>query len=137
MAIEELRAGRTSNWAWGIPTAISLLEVIKEKNQHTSIIASGGIEHALDCVKALCLGASMVGIARPLLRILVRESEQGLARFLGQLLLDIRRIMLMLGAKNLTDLTSVPVIIGGYTNHWLCRRGIDTDLYARRTGLHS
>lgn len=136
MAIEENRAGRMPRWSWGIPTAISLLEGLEE-SQEVNLIASGGIEHALDCVKALCLGSHLVGIARPILRALLDGSDQKLDGFLSDLMADIRRIMLMLGAKTIKDLITVPVVISGQTYHWLCRRGIDVDVFARRKGCLS
>ncbi|RYD03874.1 hypothetical protein N752_17485 [Desulforamulus aquiferis] len=124
MAIEENRAGRMTMWSWGIPTAISLLEGIEECKGQANLIASGGIEHALDCVKALCLGCHLVGIARPLLKVLMSGSDKHLDDFLELLKADIRRIMLMLGAKTIKDLTSVSAVISGNTYHWLCQRGI-------------
>ncbi len=136
IAIENNRSGRQTRWAWGIPTAISLLEGLAvESPGH--LIASGGIVHALDCVKALCLGCSMVGMARPLLKILIDGSTEELTAYLQNLIADIRRIMLMLGARRIADLTSVPAVIGGTTYHWLARRGIEVDSYARRKGEFS
>lgn len=51
---------------WGIPTpdAIRLLHPFREK---ITLIASGGIRTGIDMAKALVLGASLCGIARPLL----------------------------------------------------------------------
>ncbi|MEW6696759.1 MAG: type 2 isopentenyl-diphosphate Delta-isomerase [Bacillota bacterium] len=135
MAIEQARSGREANFNWGIPTAVSLLEGLADQDDDIHLIASGGIQHALDCVKALSLGCLLVGMARPLLRILIESSAEELTLHLKGLIEELRRIMLMLGAKNLQDLRKVPVIIDGPTYHWMCRRGIDADHYARRQGL--
>ncbi|SHE92188.1 isopentenyl-diphosphate delta-isomerase [Desulforamulus putei DSM 12395] len=135
MAIEQARSGKEAGFSWGIPTAVSLLEGLAEENEEIHLIASGGIQHALDCVKALSLGCFLVGMARPLLRIVIQDSVEGLTRYLDRFIEETRRIMLMLGAKTVPDLKKVPVIINGQTYHWMCRRGIDVDHYARRQGL--
>ncbi len=135
MAIEQARSGRDAGFSWGIPTAVSLLEGLAEENEEVCLIASGGIQHALDCVKALSLGCFLVGMARPLLKILIQGSVEELILYLDRFIEDIRRVMLMLGAKTVRDLKNAPVIIEGQTYHWMCRRGIDVNHYARRQGL--
>ncbi len=40
-------------------------------------------------------------------------------------------IMTALGAKTITDLQQAPLIISGYTYHWLSERGIDTKKYSQ------
>jgi len=134
MAIEESRSGSPTGWNWGIPTAVSLLEALS-LNSPGQLVASGGIEHALDCVKALALGATLVGMARHLLRVLMDHSEQGLITHLENIIYDLRRIMLMLGARKTSDLTLVPLVISGTTYHWVSCRGIEVEHYARRKGL--
>lgn len=135
MAIEQSRSGREVEWTWGIPTAISLMEGMAVKSKGVSLIASGGIEHALDCVKALAMGCSLVGMARPLLRILVDGSDQRLISYLEKMIEDMQRIMLMLGLRRISDLTLVPMVISGQTYHWAVQRGIEVESYARREGL--
>ncbi|ABO49020.1 isopentenyl-diphosphate delta-isomerase [Desulforamulus reducens MI-1] len=134
VAIEEARAGRKTWLKWGIPTAVSLLEGLSMNRAKTQLIASGGIRNALDIVKSLSLGCSLVGMARPLLRVLVEGSSEELNSYLSNIIEDIHRIMLMLGARTLEDLQRVPLIISGNTYHWLCCRGIDVAPYARRAG---
>ncbi|AQS58207.1 type 2 isopentenyl-diphosphate Delta-isomerase [Desulforamulus ferrireducens] len=130
MAIEQSRSGKSMAWNWGIPTATSLLEGLSVGGEN--LIASGGIEHALDCIKALSLGCCLVGMARPLLRVLVNGSPQQLTSSLAALIDDMRRIMLMLGASDLQQLKKVPVVISGATFHWVNQRGISVEHYARR-----
>lgn len=132
MAIEEARSGKGASYRWGIPTAISSLEGLSLVKGELHLIASGGIRHGLDIIKALAMGCSLVGMARPFLKVLLEGSVDELNRYLSSLITDIHRIMLMLGARTITDLQRVPLIISGHTYDWLSRRGISVDHYARR-----
>lgn len=72
-AIESFRAGgdqRLSDLGllfkdWGIPTAVSVTEVVRCGRP---VIASGGIRTGIDIAKSLVLGASLGGMALPLLK---------------------------------------------------------------------
>lgn len=50
---------------WGLPTAVSVYEVSQCKGP---VIASGGIRSGIDMAKALVMGASLTGMALPLLK---------------------------------------------------------------------
>ncbi len=119
---------------WGLPTAISLLEV-NSLDLPFTVIASGGINTALDIVKALALGAKAAGMAGVLLRIYDRYGEKALLEFLNRMQKEIQVLMLLTGAGKMEDITSIPVVITGYTQNWLTQRGIDTKKYAQRTTL--
>jgi isopentenyl-diphosphate delta-isomerase len=117
--------------AWGIPTAVSLLETVDLKLP-LGIVASGGVRTALDAAKVLAVGADLAGIAGPALRILVQESAEALQLFFQQLLYELRCIYLMMGARNRSELRQKPVVILGKTREWLAERGIDATCYAQR-----
>lgn len=59
---------------WGIPSAISLAEVVWAKERYgksagdITVIASGGIRQGWEAVKALAMGAKLVGIAGAVLK---------------------------------------------------------------------
>ena len=132
--IERLRAGLAgsdSSLTMGIPTAVSLLEALN-LDFPVFVVASGGMTKGYEVVKALSLGAGMVGIAGHFLRILVNQSEAALQEKVGQMIEELHRIMLLCGAADVAALQRIPVIISGRTGEWLSRRGVDIDRYARR-----
>ena len=116
---------------WGIPTAVSIAE-IKATLPHASIIGSGGIQNALDVAKSISLGASAVGMAGYLLKILIEKGDGQLVDEINLLLNDLKMIMTVLGAKTISDLKQTPLILSGSTHHWLTERGIDTKQFSQR-----
>lgn len=134
IAIEQMRTGRTETDGirnWGIPAAVSLLEVLS-LGSGIFVIASGGISSGVDIARALSLGAGMAGMARPLLKALVEGSEGVLCSFVRGIIEELRLSMLLTGAVDLAQLREKSVIITGKTAEWMERRGIDINCYARR-----
>jgi isopentenyl-diphosphate delta-isomerase len=86
----------------------------------------------LDVVKALTAGAKMVAMARPFLEILVRGSLDMLVDYIENLKYRLSGYMVMVGARNIPELTGMPLVITGKTAEWLIRRGVDVNAYARR-----
>lgn len=117
--------------SWGIPSAISLLEVMDLKLPIT-IIASGGIRTASHMIKALALGADMVGIAGPMLRTLLNEGEEALNKYIEDIQEEMKIEMMLLGAKKLNDIKKIPLIITGEVKEWCQQRNIDLQEYAVR-----
>ncbi len=122
------RLGRTF-WDWGIPTAISLVEVKRSTN--LTVIASGGIRTGIDMAKAIALGADAVGVAHPLLKYAVKSAES-LVGYLRQILLEFRIAMFLVGAGTVRELREVPVVICGRTGEWLRLRGFRPEEFAAR-----
>lgn len=52
---------------WGIPTAEALRDAVRVAGLRLPVIASGGVRDGVDVARCLALGASAVGIARPML----------------------------------------------------------------------
>jgi len=117
---------------WGIPTAASLLEAVS-LGLPVHLIASGGIRTSLALAKAVALGAEIVGIAGPFLKVLMNESEEELQVHIRKLIEGLKSVMLLTGSRDLDQLRRQPVVVLGRTKEWLDQRGIDTSRLARRT----
>lgn len=131
-AIENKRRERAYSMLndWGIPTPIALLEATQVSG--VQIIGSGGIQHGLDVVKCLALGASLVGMAGPFLRVLKSDGVDGLQQHIEDLHTQIKMIMVAIGAKDVSAIQRKPLIVTGKTREWCLARGIPSDEFARR-----
>jgi len=117
---------------WGIPTAISAVEIMSVLPKPVDMMVSGGIRTALDVVKALALGGTAVGMATPIIKMLHEKDIEYAVNWFNNFLHEIKCYMLLLGTANIKDLAKVPVIITGYTKEWLMARGINTTQYGMR-----
>jgi isopentenyl-diphosphate delta-isomerase len=122
------RLGETF-WDWGIPTAISLVEVVQ--STHLPIIASGGIRNGEDIAKAIVLGANLAGTASPILQAAV-DGPKEVKKVLTFIIEEIRNTMFLVGAKSINELRNVPAVLIGKTAEWLTMRGFHPEEYARR-----
>ena len=132
-AIENERRHRKLSYFndWGIPTAASLIEAISVKTS-VPVLASGGIQDALDIVKCLSNGASAVGLAGVFLKTLVNEGEEATIEEIKMMNEDLTMLMVSLGASTVEDLQHTPLIVTGELHHYLTMRGINTNTYANR-----
>lgn len=116
---------------WGQTTPISLLEA-QEFLNHLTIFASGGVRHPLDVVKSLALGAKAVGIASPILRILNTSGTKLAIEEMEQWKNQIKVIFTMLGARNVEELQTYPLIFSNEVKEWCEARKIDTFMLSNR-----
>jgi isopentenyl-diphosphate Delta-isomerase len=89
-------------WDWGIPTASSL-ERARRGTQDTPLIASGGIRDGIEVAKSIALGASLAGLASPMLRL----ADQGVEFLIEGIKLineELRIAMFSIGAKDIEAL---------------------------------
>ncbi len=86
---------------WGIPTAQCLVE-IKQKFPNACLFASGGLQNGIDMAKSLALGATLGGIAGPLLRA-ANEGYDQLSKLISLILEELRICMFATGKKTLTE----------------------------------
>lgn len=127
LAVEAWRRGERldTEWQrWGLPTVVSLGEVLATVGGQVDVIASGGVRSGHDVAKAMAMGATAVGMAGPLLRLLAQpDGDQKLEQFLAALHLTLRRILLLTGSRTWQDLQRRPVVITGASGQWLDIRG--------------
>jgi len=101
---------------WGIPTAASVLSV--KPAGFRTIFATGGIQNGLDVAKAIALGASAAGIARPALQALETGGTAGAVAFFEQVELELRTAMLLTGSRTVGDLARAPRLVVGELAEW-------------------
>ncbi|KAI8995498.1 FMN-dependent dehydrogenase-domain-containing protein [Trametes punicea] len=68
------------------------------------VYIDGGVRRGTDVVKALCLGATAVGLGRPFLYAQSAYGEEGVVRMIDILEREIVRAMRLLGAQNVKQL---------------------------------
>jgi isopentenyl-diphosphate delta-isomerase len=95
------RLGKTFQ-DWGIPTPDALRDLDPLRDRAT-LIASGGIRTGIDMAKAMILGASLCGMARPLLDP-ATQSAEAVIESLEQLKAEFTTALFLLGIPRATDL---------------------------------
>ena len=116
-------------WDWGIPTAISVVEV--SQSVKIPVIASGGVRDGVDMAKALALGANLTSLSQPILQAAVKGARET-KNVLSLLIEELRNVMFLVGANSVQELHKVPLVITGKTAEWLRVRGFKPEKYARR-----
>lgn len=116
-------------WNWGIPTAISVVE--SKVSKDIPVIATGGIRSGLDAAKAIALGASLCGVALPLLKPALK-GEKAVVEKLGLMIEELRVAMFLSGSAAAGDLMKAELVITGRTAEFLEKRGFDIKQYSTR-----
>lgn len=76
-----------------------------EYMDNVEILASGGIENPLQVVKCLSLGAKAVGMSSYILKLLQKyDDDEKVISNLQEFITQIKKIMIIINAKNLQDL---------------------------------
>jgi isopentenyl-diphosphate Delta-isomerase len=105
--------------SYGISTVESLLDNF---NQNVSLFASGGIRDAFDIVKALSLGATMVGMSGYFLKLVMNHSINDVIDIVQTLIDDIKGIMAVLNVERLEGLKHVEKIYHGSVLEFINQR---------------
>lgn len=100
---------------WGVPTAVS---VAGAAGAGLPVIATGGVRGGLDAAKALALGATAVGVARPLL-VAAAEGAAAVDAWIEQFREELRAVLMLTGCTRPADLRLRPRVVHGETRHWL------------------
>jgi isopentenyl-diphosphate delta-isomerase len=105
---------------WGVPTAVSIMEC---RTSGPQIIGTGGIRTGLDAAKAIALGATVVGIARPLLNAALEGEDQVIA-YLSDIITEIKLAMVLTGTRTISELRDRNPVTTGPVRQWIIQRGI-------------
>jgi isopentenyl-diphosphate Delta-isomerase len=100
---------------WGVPSAVA---VAGSARSGLPVIATGGVRSGLDAAKALALGATAVGVGRPLLQAAL-EGAAALDRWIAQFALELRTATFLSGVTRSRDLARRPPVVTGATREWI------------------
>jgi isopentenyl-diphosphate Delta-isomerase len=103
---------------FGLPTAVSIIEVKNALQGEKKIIGSGGIRNGLEGVKAIVLGADVVGNAMPILQA-QNKGGKALLNYLLKFKQEMEIASFLLGCKNISDLKKQEYVVLGQLREWL------------------
>ncbi|CAM2735557.1 alpha-hydroxy-acid oxidizing protein [Actinomyces slackii] len=104
-----------------------------EHGAQLEVLASGGVRHPLDVVRALALGARAVGVSGHFLRTLSRSGPEGLRHELALWSEQVRTLMTLLGAADIAALRRTDLLVTGRTAEQARLLGVDLPALARRS----
>jgi isopentenyl-diphosphate delta-isomerase len=100
---------------WGVPTPVS---VVAAARAGAPVVATGGVRSGIDSAKALALGATMVGVARPMLQAAL-EGEEAIDTVIEDFVAELRVAMFLTGSRTVSDLRTASAIVLGRTHDWM------------------
>lgn len=103
-----------SFWNWGIPTPAS----IQLASVGLPVVATGGVRNGLHVAKAIVLGASAAGMAKPMLEA-AKEGADAVMRELRAAIEELKAAMFLTGARDVKQLRDRTAIIQRPTADWL------------------
>ena len=131
VAVEAQRAEDTRQqlgdtfWDWGIPTAASVAQM---SGLGMGICATGGVSNGLMIAKAISLGATVGGIARPFLQAHAHGGIEAVRAYGKRVIAEIRIAALLTGSASVADLQKAPLVTSPAFDRWVVR---DTPLADR------
>lgn len=120
-ATGEARALGEALWDWGVPTAASVAATAAAGFE--TIIATGGVLTGSDVARAIALGASAAGIARPVLQAHRKGGRAGAEAWLEGVERELKAIMLLTGSADVAALRRAPRVIIGELEKWMAQGG--------------
>ena len=84
-------------------------------------------------MKCFSLGASAVGLASPILRVLQKDGIDEAIAEMNRWHEQIKMICTMLGARTIQELANCPLVITKEVREWCEVRGIDVRSFAQRS----
>lgn len=92
-----------------IPALNALVAIADEVGDKVPVLFDSGIRTGADALKALALGARMIGLARPVMWALAIEGEQGVYTYLRNFLADFDLTLALTGHRTLRDINEESV----------------------------
>lgn len=114
--IEDLRNPQidvTELYGWGIPTALSLLEIKSLEKEDLTIISSGGIKTATEIAKSIVMGADLCAVSGEIINYLIRGGFEMTREYIESFRKKFKLLMMFQGAKSVSDLKNCDYKITG------------------------
>ncbi|MFW6298092.1 MAG: type 2 isopentenyl-diphosphate Delta-isomerase [Bacillota bacterium] len=121
-AIENTRRDHALDYLedFGLSTVESLMEASAFHSME--IHASGGIRNPMDVLKAIRLGASMVGMSRFFLSLVKTHDHDAAIRKIDRFIDGMKRGMVLLGAKDFSELREKAMVFSPKLDHYRQQR---------------
>ncbi|MGB0639248.1 MAG: type 2 isopentenyl-diphosphate Delta-isomerase, partial [Myxococcota bacterium] len=103
-------------WDWGIPTAASVAQL---SGLNLGVCATGGVSNGLMVAKAISLGATCGGIARPFLQAHARGGIDAVRDAAQRVIDEIRIAALLTGSRTMSELQQAPLIVEPRLARWI------------------
>ena len=82
------------------------------------VIGTGGVRSGSDAAKALALGATAVGVARPLL-VAAMDGDDAVDAWIEAFVAELRTVLLLSGCRSPRQLRERSLVVHGRTRDWL------------------
>jgi isopentenyl-diphosphate Delta-isomerase len=122
VGVETLRAKARTRalgelfWDWGIPTGGSVAQLA---DTGLEVIATGGVKSGLDVARAIAMGATAGGMARPFLMAWNEGGREAASAQAASIIEEIRLACLLTGSRNPDVLRARPLVLGPALLRWV------------------
>ena len=89
---------------WGLPTSVNIRQLSQISG--LQVIGSGGVRTGLDAAKAIAMGADLVGMAQPFLKVAI-DAADAVAEHVRRTARELRIAMFCVGAASVGELGKV------------------------------
>jgi isopentenyl-diphosphate delta-isomerase len=105
---------------FGLPTAVTLIETKNALHgTQKKVIATGGIRNGLEAVKAIVLGADMIGNAMPILKAQQKDGVSGVIEYLANFKKEMEIASFLIGCKDMSELKLEKPLLLGKLKDWI------------------